>query len=182
VARFIHLLLYGLEKRKGIAGVEIEEGGPWDDQFDDFWQKASSLHPIMGVRNRNYLTWRYLRHPTRDYTIFRAKQNGEMKGYIVLRKVDLLKFNSAVIVDLLALDEVTLTALVKKGIQRSRQEGADLIGFMVPRIHLYYKILRRIGFLPSFKTFLLMIYSHEKERRLYDPSAWYVNWGDTDVI
>jgi GNAT superfamily N-acetyltransferase len=182
VARFLYLLLYGTEKRKGIEGIEIEEAGLLDDQFDGFWQKALSLYSIMGIRNRDYLTWRYLRHPSRNYSIYRAKRSGEMKGYIVLRKVELLNFNSAVIVDLLALDEATLTALVEKGIQHSRQERADLLGFMVPKSHLYYKILRRMGFLPSFKTFLLMIYSHEKEKGLFDPKEWYVNWGDTDVI
>ena len=182
VARFFYLLLYGIKKRKRIGAVEIEETDLLDDQFDGFWQKALSLYPMMGIRNRNYLTWRYLRHPTRNYTIFRAKKSGEMQGYIVLRKAELLNFNSAVIVDLLALDEVTLTALVEKGIKHSRQEGADLLGFMVPKMHLYYNILRGMGFLHSFKTFLLMIYSHEKEMGLFDPKAWYVNWGDTDVI
>jgi GNAT superfamily N-acetyltransferase len=182
MARFLYLLLYGTKKRKGLEGIEIEEAGLLDDQFDGFWQKALSLYPIMGIRNRDYLSWRYLRHPTRNYTIYRAKKSGEMNGYIVLRRVELLNLNSAVIVDLLALDEATLMALVEKGIQHSRQEGADLVGFMVPKIHLYYKILRRIGFLPSFKTFLLMIYSHEKEKGLFDPKEWYVNWGDTDVI
>ncbi len=182
VARFFYFLLYGIRKRNGMEGVEVEQVSLLDDQFDDFWQKALSLNPIAGVRNRNYLTWRYLQHPTRTYTIYRARQNGEMKGYIVLRKVELLNFDSAVIVDLLALDEATLVALVRKGIQRSRQEGADLLGFMVPKRHLYYKILRNMGFLPSFKTFLLMIYSIEKGRRLLDAEQWYVNWGDTDVI
>jgi len=182
VARFFYFLLYGIRKRNGMEGVEIEEASLLDDQFDDFWQKAFSLYPVIGVRNRNYLTWRYLQHPTRTYTIYRARQNGEMKGYIVLRRVELLNFNSAVIVDLLALDGATLVALVRKGIQHSRQEGTDLLGFMVPKNHPYYKILRNIGFLPSFKTFLLMIYSIEKGRKLSDAKEWYVNWGDTDVI
>ena len=182
MVRFFYSLLFGLKRGKGTEGVEIEKVGLLDDQFDGFWQKAFSLYPIMGIRNRNYLAWRYLQHPTRNYAIYRAKKGGEMKGYIVLRKVELLNFNSTVIVDLLALDDSALLALVEKGIQHSHQEGADLLGFMVPKIHLYYKILRRIGFLPSSKTFLLMIYSHEKGKRLYDPSAWYVNWGDTDVI
>jgi len=182
VAGFFYLLLYGIKKRKRIEEIEIEETDLLDDQFDDFWQKALSLYPMMGIRNRNYLTWRYLRHPTRNYTIFRAKKSGEMQGYIVLRKAELLNFNSAVIVDLLALDEVTLSALVKRGIQYSQQEGADLLGFMVPKMHPYYNILRGMGFLHTFKRFLLMIYSHEKEKGLFDPKAWYVNWGDTDVI
>jgi GNAT superfamily N-acetyltransferase len=182
VAKFFYLLLYGLKRRKGIEGIEIEEMDLLDDPFDGFWQKALSLYPIMGIRNRNYLTWRYRQHPTRNYTIYRAIKNGEMKGYIVLRKVELLNFNSAVIVDLLALDEITLTALVEKGIQHSRQEGADLLGFMVPNVHLYYKILRGMGFLPSLKTFLFMVYPHSDKEIFLSPEKWYVNWGDSDVM
>jgi len=182
VAKFFYLLLYGLKRRKGIEGIEIEEMDLLDDPFDGFWQKALSLYPIMGIRNRNYLTWRYLQHPTRNYTIYRAKKSGEMKGYIVLRKVELLNFNSAVIVDLLALDEMALSALVEKGIRYSRQEGSDLLGFMVPNVHLYYKILRGMGFLPSLKTFLFMIYPHSDREIFLSPENWYVNWGDTDVI
>ena len=182
VAKFFYLFFFGWKKKKGMEEIEIERVGSLDDPFDGFWQKALSLYPIMGIRNRNYLTWRYLQHPTRNYTIYRAKKGGEMKGYIVLRKVELLNFNSSVIVDLLALDEVTLTALVEKGIHHSRQEGADLLGFMVPKVHLYYKILRGMGFLPSPKTFLFMIYPHSGREIFLSPEKWYVNWGDSDVI
>jgi len=181
-ARFFYLLFFGWKKKKGTEEMEIERVGSLDDPFDGFWQKVYSLHPIMGIRNRNYLTWRYLQHPSRNYTIFRAIKNGEMRGYIVLRKVELLNFNSAVIVDLLAVDEATILALVERGIQHSQQEGADLLGFMVPQDHLYYKILRRRGFLPSLKTFLFMVYPHSDREILLFPGKWYVTWGDTDVI
>jgi hypothetical protein len=182
ITSFFYFLLYGLKKRKGMGGVEIEKVSFLDEQFDDFWQKALSLYPIMGIRNRNYLTWRYIKHPTRNYVIYRAKENGEMKGYIVLRKVELLNFNSAVIVDLVALDDEILYELVEKGIEYSREEEVDLLGFMVPKSHPYYWSLRKEGFLPSFKTFLFMVYSHWKEEVLLDPKGWYVTWGDTDVI
>jgi hypothetical protein len=105
-----------------------------------------------------------------------------MDGYIVLRKVELLNFHSAVIVDLLALSEEALSVMVEKGIQHCRQERADLLGFMVPQGHPYSKILRKIGFLPSQKTFQFMVYPHSDEGMFLSPEKWYVNWGDTDVI
>ena len=181
-ARIFYFLLFGLKRKKETEGVEIEEVGELDDQFDLFWQKAISLSPIMGVRDRTFLKWRYLQHPTWSYTIYGGKRNGETTGYIVLRKVDLLKFNSAVIVDLLALDNETLSALVKKGIEYSQKEGADLLSFMVPQGHSYYKILRKKGFLPSPKTFQFMVYPNSNRDIFLSPEKWYVNWGDTDVI
>jgi len=182
IARLFYFFLYGLKKKKETGGVEIERVGSLDESFNLFWQKACTLYPVMGIRNRDYLNWRYLQHPTRKYVIYRAKKNGEMRGYIVLRKVDLLKFNSAVVVDLLALDEETLSALVEKGIQYGQQERADLLGFMVPQNHLYYKILRQKGFLQSPKTFQFMVYPHSHREIVLSPEKWYVNWGDTDVI
>ena len=182
VARLFYFLLYGLKRRKGPGGMEIEKVIQLDDSFDHFWQKVKSLHPIVGIRNRNYLTWRYLQHPTRSYTVYRAKKSVEMRGYIVLRKVDLLNFNSTVIADLLAVDEETLLMLVERGIQHSRQEGADLLGFMVPQGHLYYKILRKKGFLRSPKTFQFMVYPHADRKIFLSQEKWYVTWGDTDVI
>jgi len=181
-ARLFYKILSQTKKRDESEDILIEEIQKMDDRFEPFWQKALSLYPIMGIRDRDYMTWRYFQHPTRIYTVYRTVQRGEMRGFIVLRKVDLLGFNSAVIVDLLALDEDVLIALVKKGILHSKGQGVDLLGFMVPKFHSYYKLLRRCGFLSSFKAFLFMIYSHEEGKGLFDPRAWYVNWGDTDVI
>lgn len=180
--RGFYFLLYGLRSWGKGEAVEIERVDSLDELFDRFWQKASSLHPLIGSRNREYLTWRYLQHPTRHYAIYRAQRSGEMTGYIVLRKVELLNFNSAVIVDLLALDEESISALVKRGVQHSREGGADLLGFMVSQGHSYYKRLRRMGFLPSFKTFLLMVYPHSEREGILSSRKWYVTWGDTDVI
>lgn len=182
MARLVYFLFFGVKRRKRGEGVEIEKVFSLDDLFDGFWQRALSLHPIMGVRSRNYLTWRYLQHPTRKYTIYRVMKSGEMRGYIVLKKVELLNFNSAVIVDLLALDGAALSALVETGIQYGREEGVDLLGFMVPQGHPYHKILRGMGFLPSLKTFLFMIYALSDKAIFFSPEKWYVNWGDTDVI
>lgn len=182
IARFFYLLLTGMKKQERPEGVEVAEMASLDHRFDQFWDKARSLFPVMGVRDRVFFAWRYLRHPTRNYRIYRATKGGEMKGYIVLRRVSLLQFNSAVIVDLLALDPGVLLALVEKGIEQSRREGVDLIGCMLPRHHPYFEDLRRRGFLPTPKHFLFLIYPHSEDETILNPGSWYFNWGDTDVI
>lgn len=182
VATGAYLLLFGWRQGKKPKGICVEEVGRLDEAFDDFLEVASRLYPAMGTRTRQYLNWRYVKHPTRRYTVFRANKKEEMKGYIVLRKVELLGFNSAVIVDLLALDEGTLYALVEKGVRHSREANVDILGFMVPKTHPYYHRLKRWGFLRSPKTFSFMIYPHAKEKNLSQLEGWYVNWGDTDVL
>lgn len=182
IANCFHSLVFKRQMGKGGEGRVVEEIVEPDEQFDVFWQRALSLYPMMGVRDRSYLRWRYLRHPTRSYAIYRALKKGAMEGYIILRKVDLLQLNSEVVVDLLALNEGALSLLVERGIQHSRDQGADLLGFMVPKTHPYYRSLIRRGFLPSLKSFQFMVYNYGKTATLRDPKGWYVNWGDTDVI
>lgn len=181
--RFLYFIFFKYKIRaKKAEDIEIDQVHQLDDEFDRFWRRVFSLYPIMGVRDRSFLKWRYFQNPTRTYTIYRAMNKTEMSGYLILRKVNLLDFNSAVIVDLLASDRETLKALVTRSIEHSYKEGIALLGFMVPKTHPYYRDLRDWGFLPSLKTFQFMVYPTVEKKELLNPEAWYVNWGDTDVI
>lgn len=182
VARLIHTLFFWKKKENEAGQIEVEEVSQLDDHFESFCEKSSFLFPFSGVRDRAFLNWRYLRHPTRRYVLYRMMAKGEMRGYIVLRKVDLLNFNSAVIIDLLALDEKALIRLVTKGIDFARKQGADLLGVMIPQGHPYEGLLKRRGFLPSLKTFSFLIYPHINHPSLFSPEKWHFNWGDTDVL
>jgi GNAT superfamily N-acetyltransferase len=182
VAGAFHSLVLGQRAIESGEASQVEEVRQFDDHFDGFWEKARSLTPIMGVRDRHFLEWRYLKHPTRSYSFFRVMKEDEMRGYIVLAQRELLRFNAAVVVDLLAIDEIAFGLLVQKAIKYGRGQGVDLLAVMVPEKHPYYRNLRRSGFLPSPKTFLYMVYPQSPEAALLDPHQWYVNWGDTDVI
>jgi len=180
-ARFLYWLLVAVWRTKASKKIVMEEMEDLDQQFDRFWQKSVTLYPVMGVRDRSFLRWRYLENPTRSYILYRAVEEGEMTGYIVVRKVELLRFNSAVIVDLLALNEKAAAVLIEKAIERCRSEGVDLLGCMIPRRHPYCRSLRNRGFVSSRRVFQFMVYPLSEEVPI-DPESWYVNWGDTDVI
>lgn len=183
LARVIYNIFWR-KRKKGPwgKGLEVQEVMDMDHLFESFFEKTKAFFKHLGVRDRIYMTWRYFQHPTRTYKMYRALQKGEMRGFIILRKVNLLGFNSAVIVDMIALDENTLVSLVDRGIAFSQRERVDLLGFMVPESHPYYTLLKRQGFLRSPKTFRFMIYSHQRDSKLLAPKQWYVTWGDTDVI
>ncbi len=182
-ARVFYNLFWGKRKKGPWGnGLEVQEVMDIDHLFEDFFEKTKALFNCFGIRDRTYMIWRYFKHPTRTYKMYRALRKGEMRGFIVLRKVELLGFNSAVIVDVMALDETTFVALIDQGIAYSQKERVDLLGFMVPESHPYFILLKRQGFLRSPKTFRFMIYSHQTDNRLLAPQQWYVTWGDTDVI
>jgi len=182
IARGIYSFLWGGRREEIPGKIELEEVTELDERFDSFWKRASTICPILGMRDRIFLSWRYFKNPVRTYTLCRSMENGEMTGYLILRKVDLLNFNSMVIVDLLALNDQGFRKLVQWGIGQSEREGADLLGCMIPQWHPYYRALKGMGFLPSGKTFSYMIYRTEREKVPVASENWYVNWGDTDVI
>ena len=184
IARGTYCLLQGGRRkgRESTQGVELEIVNQPDQEFDHFWEKAKGLFTAVGARDQPFLSWRYLKNPVRNYIICRAFESGQMAGYLILRKVDLLGFNSAVIVDLVGLSDRVIRRLIHWGVEKSRQEGNDLLGCMIPKGHAYHQALREAGFLPSGKTFYYMVYRLMKEKVPLDLKEWYVNWGDTDVI
>ncbi len=182
VLRIFYDAIFSFKERKQDKSVEIKEIKGIDQEFENFLNKHISIFPIIGVRDKNYMNWRYISHPTRFYTIYQAVKNGEIKGYIILRKADLLGFNTAVIVDLLTTEIDLLYALIDKGISYGKRENVDMLCFMVPKDHYYYKIFKKYGFIRSPKSFRFMIYPQEDKKELFDPKNWYLTWGDTDVM
>ena len=53
--------------------------------FDDFWVEMKEKHSVIGLRNADYMTWRYLDLSRRDYLIYMDIENGQTCGYVVER-------------------------------------------------------------------------------------------------
>jgi predicted acetyltransferase len=54
-----------------------------DERFDDLWTSVNKEGMILGLRNREYLTWRYSRHPSVKYQFFILTSDARLRGYIV---------------------------------------------------------------------------------------------------
>jgi len=70
---------------------------------DAFWAKVQDKYPIMGIRDADYLRWRYFDIPLRDYQIYgvRQKSSSTLLGYIVGRCTEVEAMSSGMIVDFL---------------------------------------------------------------------------------
>lgn len=71
--------------------------------LNSFWAKIQSKYPIMGVRDADYIIWRYFKNPYRDYQLYgiRKKGSAELLGYIVGRCTEVEGMSSGMIVDFL---------------------------------------------------------------------------------
>ncbi|MHB8073368.1 GNAT family N-acetyltransferase [Desulfosporosinus fructosivorans] len=72
-------------------------------ELNAFWTKIQHKYPIMGIRDADYLRWRYFDIPLRDYQIYgvRHKNSSTLLGYIVGRCTEVDAMASGMIVDFL---------------------------------------------------------------------------------
>ena len=103
-------------KEKGLC--DIQEVDYFDERMDDFWHSTCGQYEIIVKRDKEFLNWRYSRDHQLTYRKFIARRNGEIKGYVVLRKAEPEELNIGKIVDLFACrdDHQTIEDLVRHAI------------------------------------------------------------------
>jgi len=174
------------------AGYRLMSADSFDERIDILWEKTSDLAPIMVIRDRQYLNWRYHENPTETYAIFLAERSDAIHGYIVLKKVDRFGLRVGFIVDLLAVQDIPQISLglVGSAVDYFTDAGMDIVGcLMFP--HAYYaKALRANGFFRARERMFpqdihLGVRSNTSEfpvNYVSDPTHWYITFGDHDAI
>jgi N-acetylglutamate synthase-like GNAT family acetyltransferase len=143
------------------AEINITRVTSFDDRFDAFWEDAG-LERNMTVRNKKYLTWRYIDKPDAKYVIYVAEKDGAILGYTVLGWKKYRQFKIGVIVDVLTLHHTkeSVLALISKANEHFQEERADAV-ICNMQDRLYYGFVRKMGFFPlPFQTNKLCLRVH----------------------
>ncbi|MEK7640427.1 MAG: hypothetical protein AAB389_00315, partial [Patescibacteria group bacterium] len=61
---------------------QVSEFGP---EMDEFWGRAKDRYPITIERTAEYLNWRFAKNPLVKYSMFAAKDNGKVRGLVIVR-------------------------------------------------------------------------------------------------
>lgn len=95
--------------------TDIQEIQHFDDKIDQLWLSTNHQYDVIVKRDKEFLNWRYSWHTTLNYRKFIATRDGEVKGYIVLRKQEPGERNFGIIVDLYAsrYDQQTIVDLLR---------------------------------------------------------------------
>jgi len=93
-------------------GIEFAEWS-WDrDEIDEIWGGSKIRAGLM--RDRTYISWRYERHPTKDYTLIGVLARGEPVGWFVTQpwsRVDTVLRDEVRLLDHFLPEEVARPAL-----------------------------------------------------------------------
>jgi hypothetical protein len=192
IGGFVSKGLFKGKKTQIEKDITIRTISKIDDRFNRLWEEASSAHNVILKRDREYLDWRYIKHPSHDYDIFIAEKDRLILSYIVVRVMEYNGLRNGVIVDTLAVpdSEDVMAALTDKVIEHLCKEEVDLIVCMVPKWCEYRRVLRKCGFWrlptvlkPRKEPFIIYPLSQKKGSELIKSDTdWYITWGDTDVV
>jgi hypothetical protein len=129
----------------------------FDDRFDDFWARVKDKYPIMVIRDRRYLAWRFAQISGRQHRILVVQVGDEVIGYAVLRCANIREIPTGLIMDLLVeagpRGEAAGDYLMAEALRYFRSEDVWLAGGLMLPQTAEYQIMRRAGYLPCPKRF-----------------------------
>jgi hypothetical protein len=176
-----------LRSSNDIVVRTIEE---FDGRFDEFWRQTRDKYPVMVIRDRAFLSWRFAPVSGRHYHILVAQQRDRMLGYVVMRCATVWGVKTGLILDLLMIDhplqmEVGACLVSQAEAFFRTQEMSLAAGLMVPRA-FEYRILLNSGYrhIPpaiSPRPFRFAFFIHNTPREsLNSLSAreWFITFAD----
>lgn len=179
-------------KKENMELIEINKDNI--SYFDNFWNEIQSKYSVIGCRNSNYIKWRYLEMPCRDYTIYMVKKDGKVSGFVVGRITEVAGMRCGMIVDFLfKKNENDVGQLLLDRITKYFKEAKiGLLGCLMGKQTEEGKLLKKNGYfvcperlLPQpfpiiFRQFNTL--QDNDEEFIIDFSNWFFAMGDYDVI
>ncbi|OIQ19708.1 MAG: hypothetical protein BM556_04280 [Bacteriovorax sp. MedPE-SWde] len=133
------------------------------------------------IRDENYLNWRYVDCPDRNYELFEYRVDGKLKG-MVIGKVE---GDFAHLVDIIPCEESDIEILVKGFVSHYRDQGIHCLTCFLNEGNFLESYLSQLGFSSTDKSddFRFIIRTSSKD--MYDKSMddckkWFLMGGDTD--
>jgi len=153
--------------------ITIDPVEGFDKRFDDFWLQIKDKYPVMTIRDRDYLSWRFAEISGRKYCILVARMENQMLGYTVLRCSTIRGITTGLVMDLLVsndeLGESAGVRLLLEAERYFRNKNMSLAAGLMPRWAAEYRILRRAGYarlsqLFSPRSFYFAFYLHDANK------------------
>ena len=180
-------ILFRAKRPSFVPGLKINQISFFDERVNEFWDEISGQYPIMVVRDKDYLNWRYVTIPDVNYVIHEAQIAGKIQGYLVFRCMQQQRAKFCVIFDIMAHSEKIAQHLISEAFKYCEREKVDVFYCSMVPDKLYHKTLKRNGFisLPFLKRTYIVAYLSSpniSKEFLEDPQNWIVQEGDSDRL
>lgn len=166
--------------------VSLEPVSHADGAFDELWHTLERAWAFSTVRDSRWVDWRFLKSPTRSYTVTLARRRGRPVGYSAYALSGSEEYPSAYLAELLSspTDPAARDTLMSALLDRLRAARARAVYTLAVPGTSNFQWLRRCGFFPrhTFSVRLAALADHMPWQLLRNPEHWNLSGADFDVI
>jgi len=153
-----------------------------DRRLDRLWDECGKSGNVIGIRDHDHLTWRYLSHPLEKYRAFLLLKRSQLCGYVMFHVSE----GRCHIDDWLCRDGnscyVHLLSYFTKYIRKD--PAVSSISILINEQHAVRSALRKLGFIKRPDYLRCMVKPHPAlsgSDATLNPAAWFLTAGDKDV-
>jgi hypothetical protein len=178
--RIFRASLFFKDTSKGIRIIQIER---FDSRIDRLWEIAKDRYAILAFRDSRFLNWRFIENPDGPYCILVAEENGETKGYVVLKVKKETDKCIGYIVDILSISQKIDEELINAALKYFLREKAD---YALCRVLIEDELsnsltkfgFRERGFFKPIPVVYMIFPDNFDESFLKDLKKWHLTYCD----
>ncbi len=159
----------------------LEELGP---EVDELAEASMSFAPCIRIRDSAYLRWRWLEKPGSEWTILGAREEGQLRGFVVSGVEALPAGRRGRVVEVVAHDATVLHALLLESVRHLASAGCTRVDcdYHDPR-HWTRRAFLRAGFVrrPGDLKVDCRALSSRVGTLPQRLESWYLTRGDTNL-
>ncbi|MBN2238745.1 MAG: GNAT family N-acetyltransferase [Dehalococcoidales bacterium] len=181
---FSRLLLNLRSLTSGDIHITVASGQDFPDDMDSFWEQIDKEKQVCLVRDRAYLTWRYIDNPD-TYTVLTARsKDGTLSGYLVTKTVSPEGKMTGYIADYMVTgnDMKVFNALMARALKVFLDEKVQFIHTWAVKGSPYYRPLLAAGCIPYNRIPLVYKVNGAGDDSSDFEGNWHLTMGDTDSI
>jgi uncharacterized protein (DUF2384 family) len=172
------------------ARLTIQTTATSAHELDAFWTTVRDKYPVMVIRDRDFLSWRFAPISGRRYHVLTARAGGQILGYAVLRCATIRGIRTGLVMDMLVNDgpqgrSAGAHLLIAVEAYFCAQRAAVVAAMMMPNT-AEYQILRQMGYVRipdrvAPRAFRFGVFTHSTDVDRSDAATandWFVTFAD----
>lgn len=176
-----------VRKPRPSGGYTVERATAIGAEFDELWERLSPSFPLVAVRDRHFVQWRFVEDPVFDNTILVARdRNGSLAGYLAMRVWERSGMTEGRIMDIFCPpgEKAVSDSLLQAALQQLEQGGVDLVSCWGLHSRIRKDVQRYLYLAPSkldHPSWFLWKGSEELKSIVYDADNWHISCADSDI-
>ena len=173
---------YKYKYKKIDSNFKIEKIKKFNKLHDIFFQNNLNRYKVFLYRNSNFLNWRYLARPDKEYFAFNIYEKNQLMGYCILKLYKENKILKGHILDFFTINKkVVQKNLIFFCMNFLKFKGADLIDLFIKGDKVLENIFREQNFKIINKVPLVCKFSNnsKKANKLFNKANWFMTQGDS---